>query len=120
MMKEYDIINLEDSKMLLIIIRTCESPFDYLSEITADLQNINYSGKIIFDELLHSGNNDERFISCFFDHEFQTESFQFMTVKKQSPLRSFLCEYLQKEKDYLPFSGLTSYQQKLIEKNCVI
>ncbi len=120
-MKEYDFIKLEDQNVILVLIQTCESPFEYLSEIADDLRKLNYSGKIIFDELLHSGNSDERFISGTFEHEeFVTESFQFIPVKRQAPLRKFICEYLQSDKDYLHASGLTSYQQKLIEKNCVI
>lgn len=120
-MKEYDIIKLENQNVMLILIQTCESPFDYLPEIADDLRKLNYSGKIIFDELLHSGNTDERFISCIFDQkEFIAESFRFMPVKKQATIRKYLCEYLQSDKDYLYTSGLTSYQQKLIERNCVI
>lgn len=120
-MKEYDFIKLEDQNIILVLIQTCESPFDYLTEIADDLRKLNYSGKIIFDELLHSGNTDERFISCIFEHkEFVRESFRFVPVKRQAHLRKFICEYLQNDKDYLYVSGLTSYQQKLIEKKCVI
>lgn len=120
-MKEYDIIKLENQNVILVLIRTCESPFEYLPEISDDLKKLNYSGKVIFDEMLHSGNTDERFISCIFeDGGFAAESFQFIAVKKKAPIRKFLCDYLQSEKEYLHSSGLTSSQQKLIEKNFVI
>lgn len=120
-MKDYDIVKLEDQNAILVIMHTCDSPFDYLPEIAWELKKLNYSGVVIFDELLHSGNNEERFINCVFNEEdFITESFQFFPVNKQAVLRKYMCDYLRKDIEYLQSSSLSSAQIKLIEKECVI
>lgn len=120
-MKAYNIIWLEQQNTLLILICTCESPFTYLPEIKYELDKIGFSGTIIFDELLHSGNNEERFISCTFEGgNFQNDSFKFTLVPKQAALRKYMSLYLKNDSEYLHSSGLTSSQIKLIEKECVI
>lgn len=120
-MKDYTILKIEQNNIVMVVIHTCESPFDYLQEIADDLRKIGYSGTVVFDELLHSGNNDERFINSIFENgEFMEKSFQFLVVKKQDTLRRYLCDYLQNEQEYLQTSGLTTAQIKLIEKRCII
>lgn len=120
-MKDYDIVKLEDQNAILIMMHTCDSPFDYLSEIERDLKALYYSGRVIFDELLHSGNNEERFIGGEFNRQgFVIESFQFIPVRKQADLRQHMCVYLRKDIEFLHSSGLSSYQIKLIEKECII
>ena len=120
-MKEYSFVRLDKSNTMLVVIHTCESPFDYLTDIATDLIQISFSGTVIFDELLHSGNNSERFISCQFEKgEFDKSSFQFMSVKKQDELRRYIGEYLRQKPELLRSSGLTSAQIKLVEKKCVI
>lgn len=120
-MKNYDIIKTKLPNTILVLIYTCESPFDYLDEIMFELKQIDYTGTVIFDCLLHSGNNEERFISCVFDgNEFIRDSFKFLIVKKQDELRRPMCVYLRKDRDFLRSSGLTTAQIKLIEKECVI
>ena len=106
---------------ILVLIYTCESPFDYLTDLVAELKQVKYIGTVIFDCLLHSGNNEERFISCEFDgNEFIRSTFKFLTVKKQDELRRPTCVYLRNDRDFLYSSGLTTTQIKLIEKECVI
>lgn len=120
-MKNYDIIKTKLPNTILVLIYTCESPFDYLDEIMFELKQIDYTGTVIFDCLLHSGNNEERFISCEFDgNEFVRSTFKFLTVKKQDELRRPMCVYLRNDRDFLHSSGLTTTQIKLIEKECVI
>ena len=120
-MKDYTILRKEQNNIVMVVIHTCESPFDYLQEIADDLRKIDYSGTVVFDELLHSGNNDERFITSVFENgEFKEKSFQFLAVRKQDGLRQYLCDYLQNEQEYLQTSGLTTAQIKLIEKKCII
>lgn len=120
-MKKFDIIELEKKNMILIPIFDCESPFSYLQEIALELKINDFSGTIIFDELLHSGNNDERFIECLFiGGEFLMESFHFVSIPKQDPRRRFMCFYLKEVPEFLELSGLTSQQIKLIQKGLVI
>ena len=56
-MNNFEIIklnNVEDN--ILIVMKTSEPPFDFLSEMEEALRNIQYLGYVTIDELLHSGN----------------------------------------------------------------
>ncbi len=121
-MNDFDIIVLEEEKEnILIVMKTSEPPFDFLGEIETALTDIQYLGNVIIDELLHSGNNDERFIVGYFNgKEFEIGKFDFKIVAKRSGLREPVCRYLRKDKEFLHLTGLTGRQQKLIETGCVI
>lgn len=120
-MKDFDIIKLDMDNKILVLICTSESPFSYIKEIANKLREIHFNGTVIIDELLHSGNNEERFIRCIYkDGEFLNESFGFINVPKQSGLRKYICDYLRSDFEYLNLSSLSSVQIKLIKKDCVI
>lgn len=93
-MKKFEIIELKSMNILLIQTLVCESPFDFLPEMQDELNSISFSGNVIIDELLHSGNNEERFIGCeFCDGTFVKESFRFLKVQKQDPIRRHIGDY---------------------------
>lgn len=121
-MNNFDIINISQSNTkLLIMMKTSESPFDFINEIQECLENTKFSGIIMIDELLHSGNNEERFISGYFNgSSFDKTRFRFEKIERKSELRGYACEYLQSDLDMLKFSGLTEKQQKLISHGCII
>lgn len=121
-MNDFEIINLEENELkILIIMKTCDSPFDYMDELQEQLRMIKFSGTFMIDELLHSGNNDERFISGFFDGDsFDNSKFKFENITKKNPIRNYVCQYLQVNLDVLEYSGLTEIQQKLISRGCVV
>lgn len=121
-MNEFDIIVVnEEKENILIVMKTSEPPFDYISEIESSLRDKHYIGVVIIDELLHSGNTEERFIRGYFDgNEFDSGQFAFEIVAKKSKLREYICCYLFKDKECLEFSILTTKQQKLIERGCII
>lgn len=111
----------EDKESILIFMKTSEPPFDFLEEMETELTELHYKGNVVIDELLHSGNNDERFITGYFDgNRFESGKFNFKIVMKKSELREPVCRFLQKDKDVLFLTGLTGKQQRLIEKGCVI
>ncbi len=100
----------------IIILKTSEAPFEILDSIAEYLSKNNFSGNIIIDQLLHSGNNNERFIVGNFDgKQFDTTSFRFEKLKKQSPERKYMCEYLRSDDDIINFSILTTEQKNLIK-----
>jgi len=121
-MNNFEIIVLnEEKENILIIMKTSEPPFDFLEEMETALEDIHYKGNVVIDELLHSGNNEERFIVGYFDgNRFESEGFNFKLVMKKSALREPVCRFLQRDKEFLFLTGLTGKQQKLIEKGCVI
>ncbi len=84
-MNDFDIVNLNDENIkILIVMKTCDSPFDFVDEIQEQLKIIEFSGIFVIDTLLHSGNNEERFISGFFDgNSFDDSKFRFEKVDKK-------------------------------------
>lgn len=121
-MKNFEIVNLnEEVAKILVVMKISESPFDFAADIQEQLKMIGFCGIIVIDELLHSGNNEERFISGFFDgNTFDNSKFRFECVSKKSRIRNYVCEYLQSDLEALRFSSLTDKQQKLISHGCVI
>lgn len=121
-MNNFDIIKIkEESIEILIVMKTSDSPFDYVDELQQELVEINFSGNIVIDGLLHSGNTEERFIRGFFNgHTFDNTKFRFENIARKSILRNYICEYLKSDEELLMYSGLTMKQQKLILKGCII
>ncbi len=121
-MNNFDIVSLDDENLkILIVMKTCDSPFDFANELQEQLKTIGFSGLFVIDELLHSGNNEERFISGFFDGDsFDNSKFKFENIAKKSVIRSYICDYLKSDLDVLNYSVLTDKQQKLISHGCII
>ena len=121
-MNDFNIIDIENEEFnILILMMTCDSPFDYITEIAEQLNNKQFKGSVIIDEMLHSGNSDERFITGYFDGvAFDENSFRFLTVPARSDLRQPMCTYLASDLDVLNYSILTIRQQKLISKGCYL
>lgn len=120
-MTNFDIINFDKINKKLIIMKTSDSPFDFMNEIQEQLKTIHFLGEVIIDELLHSGNNKERFIRGFFDGEkFDKSSFKFINIKRNSQIRSYICKYLKSDLENLKYSSLTKNQQILILNDYII
>lgn len=121
-MTNYDIFNVEEQDVkLVIVMKTSESPFDYAADLQEQLKNRGFVGAFLIDELLHSGNNDERFIKGFFDgEEFDKEKFTFEQIARRNKIRDFACQYLRSDMDVLNYSCLTERQQKLISHGCMV
>ena len=121
-MTNYDIFNVEEQDVkLVIVMKTSESPFDYAADIQEQLKNRGFVGTFLIDELLHSGNTDERFIKGFFDgEEFDKGKFTFEQIARRNKIRDFACQYLRSDIDVLNYSCLTERQQKLISHGCLV
>lgn len=99
-----------------VILTTPEEPFTLIDDISSYLKNNKCSGNIIIDQLLHSGNNDERFISGIFNGQtFDKASFRFEPIKKQAVERKYMCDFLRNDENLLDFSLLTKEQKALIK-----
>ena len=121
-MNNFDMIVISEKKEnILVVMKTSEPPFDYLAEIEALLRERRYIGVVMIDELLHSGDTEERFIHGYFDGvQFDSEKFAFELVPKKSKLREPVCFYLYQDRESLEYSILTTRQQKMIEHGCII
>lgn len=119
-MNDFDMILINEEN-ILVVMKTSEPPFDYLTEIATSLRKRKYIGIVMIDELLHSGNTEERFIQGYFDgDQFDDGRFTFELVPKKSKLREPVCFYLFQDRESLEYSVLTTRQQKLIEHGCII
>ena len=57
-MNNFDIVKLDNKEIkILVIMKTSDSPFDFVNELQQQLRTIDFSGLFVIDELLHSGNN---------------------------------------------------------------
>lgn len=122
-MNNFDIIILNEEKenSALVVMKTSEPPFDFLTEMEDSLRKLEYVGIVVIDELLHSGNSEERFIQGFFNgNNFEKGKFEFLAVAKKSKLRVYMCDFLRKDDEFLKFSCLTVKQQKLVQCGCII
>ena len=78
------------------------------------LRNIQYLGYVTIDELLHSGNTEERFIQGFFNgNSFENGKFKFTVIEKKSKLREYACEFLRKDIELLHFYRLNRQTAKI-------
>jgi len=117
----YKILYLEQDKYkAMIIMYSIDSPFDYIDEISLSLTSNKINGPVIFDQIFHSGNNDERFIEAEFKQgEFIKSSFKFKTFFKNSEYRKMSREYLAGS-GLLEDSILSSQEKKLMNKKITI
>ena len=112
---------IEGSYTIIVVTKTSDSPFDYLNYISEVLANKNVEGLVLIDELLHSGNSEERFIEARFENKsFDMNSFRFVNIPPNSRLRAVVCDWLREDIERLEYSDLTSAQRKLILNGLVI
>lgn len=99
----------------LIFGTTVESPLFQLQEIKKAI-NIMNGDKIIFDQLLQTGNADNRFLIM----SFLNDNFDYGTAKNidtktiDIDIRSFGCSYLRSNTLLLKYSILLSEQKEII------
>lgn len=120
-MEYFDIYKLDNfSSEILVAMKTYEPPLDYLGDIRFSLKSINFSGMVVIDQLLHSGNTSERFITAFFDGEnFKRDSFEFKEFDRRSEIRKYVCEFLRNDLETMD-STLNQTQKRMISKGCYI
>jgi hypothetical protein len=121
-MSNFEILEMNDEKYsMLVVMKTYEAPFLFLDEIAEILKEQQFRGAILIDELMHSGNNEERFIKGFFDGEnFDNNEFSFEVIDRRSEVRKYSCELLKKDPDIIDYSILNEAQKSLINKGVYI
>lgn len=120
-MENFNIFNQGGNYGIVVVMKTSEPPFDYLSELSTHLKLIKFQGSVVIDQLLHCGNTNERFIVGYFDGEqFQKNSFSFETVDRRSPIRKYICDFLRDDQEVIDLTILNQSQKRLISKGCYI
>lgn len=118
-MKDYVIekINTRDYNRFLLCL-TFESIFEYLPEIEVSPDMVNFSGKVLIDQLLITGNGRNRFVSC----NFENGKLDVSTAENVTPddsLRKLSVEFLHNNYNYVKHSILTDSQKKYIKEGVV-
>lgn len=116
-MKEYVIFNTDiEGYDRLILCLTFESLLSYIKKIEDVLTEGNVEGKILIDQLLVTGDNSNRFVSCFFSKgklSFETAQI----VKPAEHYRRKAVEWLHNNYSYVENSILTEEQRQKIKDN---
>lgn len=121
-MSDFEILKIDDEKYnMLIIMKTYEAPLKYLDEMAKLLKELQFRGIVLIDELMHSGNNNDRFIKGYFDGEnFDDNAFSFEIIDRRDEIRKYSSELLRNDPEIFDFSGLNDAQKKLIIKGLYI
>lgn len=116
---KYKIVPLEDEQAYayLIIICTPHSPYDYIGDISKNL-DFTKQGTILVDQILHVGNTEKRFMTFQFNGS-EMNNGDFVSVKKDSKIRKLTCDFLNNT-GLVNSSVLTSIQSRMIKKGIVI
>jgi hypothetical protein len=124
-MKGYDIKTFqnENKEVQYVVFSTFFiSPTFFLKEIEKELSmQINEEKEIIFDLLLSSGNNSNRYGKAIYDgRKFKYKSYENISVPKKNELRKFSTQYYKEHADYVNNSILNSAQKFLIKNGVCI
>lgn len=118
-MNEYVVkkVNTKDYDRFLLCL-TFESLLSYLDSIESSPLIIEESGNILIDQLLVTGNGDNRFISCKFQHgklDFATAH----AVQPDEYFREITTKWLNNHYCYVEHSILTEHQRHCIKAGIV-
>lgn len=121
-MKNFIIVRLANLRFQCIVLATSyENPLENLEEIEIDLKNQNYEGLIIFDMLACLGDNNNRFLSCYFDGQnLDLTTFEEVKIEKSNSIRKLSRDSLISRKEHLDLTVLTNLQKKLLSSGVAI
>jgi len=106
----------------IVLLKTHESPFQFLSSISNELKRLG-AGKtsVLFDLIYRMGNTSERFMSTQFSgKEFNLNCFEIVKIEKENPIRKFSTLYLKEEASEFECANINSIEKKMILKEIQI
>ena len=119
-MKKYILEKInEDEYTYFIISLTYESILDYVEEIEEELEIQNNIKTILIDQLLTTGNNKNRFISCEYQYG-QIKLFTAKNVNCKENIRKVSSRILKDQYELIENSILTKYQKQSIKEGRAI
>lgn len=110
----------------IIFSRDYYGAYSYIGSIAEDIKELEGNDcnvKIIFDNLLHNGNSENRFIEMHYDNMFNpynASAIKFTELKKSHPIRKISMEYYKSNPKLLECGTINSVQKKMILKGMVI
>ncbi len=104
----------------LLILANSDSPFNDIGEIEEILTQNYVEGKFLIDQILHSGNTNERFIEFELSNgKIISDTIKFSQIPKDSPIRDqsrkMLCD-----NDLIDYSILSNIQKRMLQKGIAI
>lgn len=117
MSSAYEIIkdNCSNYECIVIPIATT-NPLENIEVLISQLnQEHIYSGSIIFDFIMSSGNTKERYASVLYDNGFINNSFQYVEISANDPIREMCSNYLLKRVDDGKATMLSGTQLSLLK-----
>jgi hypothetical protein len=119
-MKKYSLRKINEEEYTYFIISlTYESILDYIEEIENELTIEENIRVILIDQLLTTGNNKNRFISC----EYQNGKIKLFTAKNvdcKENIRIISSQILKDKYNLIENSILTKYQKQSIKEGRAI
>lgn len=118
-MKEYEICEATDNEYdVFLLCLTSESLISYLGNVEKDILLLHPSGHLLIDQLLITGNGQNRYLSCLY-HNGKIDMTSFKNVFPNDYYRNLSLNLLQRNIDFLSNSILTDCQKERIKKGIV-
>ena len=108
----------EDSFNAIVVSLAPESLTDNLDAIKSELLSLGINGKILFDYLLSTGQNNKRFFEMEFDGDFLINTFHKAVVNEQ--IKKYISDFYSLNYQYIANSLLSEplkyYYRRIIAK----
>lgn len=100
----------------IVIPIAATNPLENIETLISQLnkEHIN-SGSIIFDFIMSSGNTKERYASILYDNGFINNSFQYIDIALDDPIRKICSDYLLKRAEEGKVTMLSGSQLSLLK-----
>lgn len=117
MSSAYEIIKDNCSNYECIVIPIAvTNPLENIEALISQLnQQHIHSGSIIFDFIMSSGNTKERYARVLYDNGFINNSFQYIEIASNDPIRKMCSNYLLKRVDEGKVTMLNGSQLSLLK-----
>ena len=121
-MSKCHVVKVKHNDYPFMVITEQENPMLYLERISFELYKHGVKNKkILFDNLLHTGDNENRFSELLFDgKEFVEDSFKQLNIAKKNPIRLATVSFLRTNRISLNESVLTAMEKMKINKGISI
>lgn len=97
-MENFKIFTVENEKYpVFIVVLFCHSKVNQRQHIVERLQEMNYEGYVLIDNLMQTGVEGLRFYYTYFKNDFIDEGYPIM-LSKDSIYRKIACDYLRENK----------------------
>ena len=122
MSSAYEIIKYNcDNYACIVIPTSVTNPLENINTLVDQLnkENIN-SGRILFDFIISSGNSKERYASVQYNNGFVYDSFEYVDVELDNPIRKKSADYLRMKVEKKEFPMLSGSQISLLKNGFTI